>query len=192
MVDLELLTALAATGIGALTAIFGSWRSRESAKRTLHLSVKREQELLQEIVSELHEAGTLGDARDPATTGESGGNQGRLPDSSLLTGPEPSTASTDAVRNEGQESSWLSRNAALLTLVGVLVTALAGPFAVAYATKAVNPPPIACIDERAKAVQLVEAHPLAWEPLPDNSAVQKQCRVNETVERVLGTLESGR
>lgn len=185
MLDLELLTALAATGLGALTAIVGSLRSRESTKRALHLSVKREQDLLQEIVDELHEAGTPGVDGRRGTTGKDDFDKGRQSDPSSSPG-----ASSIEVGKGGREDSWFGRNAPLLTLLGVLVTALAGPFAVAYATKAINPPPIACIEERSKAVQLVEAYPLAWEPLPSDTAVQKQCRVNETVARVLETSES--
>lgn len=82
--------------------------------------------------------------------------------------PKPDTGRKDTLK------------VALIGLVGTALLAVGGPFAVAYANRAVNPPYVSCVDERTKAIDLVEKHPEAWVPL-----VEDKCAVNDSVSKIL-------
>lgn len=81
------------------------------------------------------------------------------------------------------------RFTAVLGLVGVFLAALvaAGPAYIELLGGNDPPPPTySCLDERAKAGELVDNNDGAWRALGPGDPVQQQCDINEWVEELRG------
>ena len=74
---------------------------------------------------------------------------------------------------------------ARLNLRGVYLTAAALVIVALITIFGTKDTPVACGDERTKAVQLVKRNPDIWVDYNADSPVQKQCQVNEIVKKQL-------
>lgn len=72
------------------------------------------------------------------------------------------------------------RNAIVVAIISAV--ALFGPPIITAVTA--DPTPIACIDERAKAVSFVKNNPGVWIPLKADDPFQQECDINGTVARL--------
>lgn len=72
------------------------------------------------------------------------------------------------------------RNAIVVASIGA--AALFGPAIINALTA--DPAPIACIDERSKAVSFVKDNPGVWIPLKPDDPFQQKCDINGTVARL--------